>query len=88
MFNTWMVFPGQHINITHLTQQQMVHCVIFFLYFFCCCYSTTCTTQQYKTYNRIKCKNLIKKKRCFDITLGVHCLNCHMFTTSKSKLCK
>lgn len=34
MFNTWMVFPGQRINITQLTQQQMVHCVIFFLYFF------------------------------------------------------
>lgn len=34
MFNTWMVFPGQRINITQLTQQQMVHCVIFFSLFF------------------------------------------------------
>lgn len=61
MFNTWMVFPGQRINITQLTQQQMVHCVIFFSLLFCCCYNTTCTTQQYKTQNRIKCKNQSKK---------------------------
>lgn len=33
MFNTWMVFPGQRINITQLTQQQMVHCDFFFFIF-------------------------------------------------------